>query len=80
MAPASWKSGGRDGVLLTLDGFILALNMAKDACGLPPVQAAFGSASTLLITIRVLQHIPFCNNELLTHVYLGHRNQPAGLH
>lgn len=52
MASASRKSGGRDGVLLTLDGFILALNIAKDACGLPPVQAAFGSASTLLTTIR----------------------------
>ena len=42
-----------DGVLTTLDLFIQTLNIAKDACGIPPAQVAFGSASVLLTMIRV---------------------------
>jgi hypothetical protein len=42
-----------DGVLISLDLLIQALNTAKDACGIPPVQVAFSSASVLLIMIRV---------------------------
>ena len=51
MAP-SQQTTGRDGVLTTLDLFIQALNIAKDACGIPPAQVALGSASILLTMIR----------------------------
>ena len=44
---------GRDGVLSALDVLIQALNLAKDSCGIPPAQVAFGSASVLLSMIRV---------------------------
>ena len=53
MAPTSQRPKGRDAVLSTLDVFIQALNLAKDACGIPPAQVAFGSASVLLTMIRV---------------------------
>jgi hypothetical protein len=44
---------GRDGVLTALSLLVQALNAAKDACGIPPAQIAFGSASVLLTMIRV---------------------------
>ena len=47
------RQKGRDGVLTTLDLFIRVLNTAKEACGIPPAQIAFGSASLLLTMIRV---------------------------
>ena len=47
------RSKGRDAVLSTLDVVIQGLNLAKDACGIPPAQIALGSASVLSTTIRV---------------------------
>ena len=44
---------GRDALLPALDVLIQALNIAKDACGIPPAQIALGSACTLLTLIRV---------------------------
>jgi hypothetical protein len=44
---------GRDGVLTSLDLLIQALSVAKDACGIPPAQIAFSSATVLLTMIRV---------------------------
>jgi hypothetical protein len=71
MASTSKPSKGRDVVLPTLDVLIQALDIAKDACGIPPAQIALGSASTLLTMIRV--RFPLLREEeLLTHVYLGH--------
>jgi hypothetical protein len=52
MAP-SHQPKGRDGVLTALDLLIQTLNIAKDACGIPPAQVAFSSASVLLTMIRV---------------------------
>jgi hypothetical protein len=53
MTSTSQQQKGRDVVLPTLDVFIQVLNISKDACGIPPAQIALGSASTLLIMIRV---------------------------
>jgi hypothetical protein len=53
MASISQSQKARDVALPTLDVFIQALNIAKDACGIPPAQIALGSASTLLAMIRV---------------------------
>jgi hypothetical protein len=71
MAQTSQPQNGRDVVLPTLDVFIQALNIAKDACGIPPAQIALGSAGTLLTMIRV-RFPSFCSDEPLTHVYQGH--------
>ena len=68
---SSQQPKGRDGVPPTLDVFIQALNFAKDSCGIPPAQVAFGSASALLSMIRV-RSIPLCQDGLLTCLYLGH--------
>ena len=54
MASASQRNKGRDRVLSALDIVIQGLNLAKDTCGIPPAQAAFGTVSALLTTIRVI--------------------------
>jgi hypothetical protein len=78
MASTSQPTKGRDVVLPTLDVFIQALNVAKDACGIPPAQIALGSASTLLTMIRV--SFPLLReDEWLTHAYLGYVGQLSGL-
>ena len=53
MASTSKHPKARDGILSALDVFIQVLNIAKDTCGIPPAQIAFGSASVLLTMIRV---------------------------
>lgn len=50
---SSTRPEGRDGVLSTLDVFIQGLTLAKDTCGVPPAQVAFGAAGALLTMIRV---------------------------
>jgi hypothetical protein len=50
---ASISQRPRERVLPTLDVFIQALNIAKDTCGVPAAEVAFGSASVLLTMIRV---------------------------
>ena len=57
---------GRDGVRKTLGVFIQALNIAKDACGVPPAQVALGAASTLLAMIQV-PFFHFLEHKPLTH-------------
>ena len=53
MASISRRPNGRDGVLSTLDVLIQGLSIAKDTCGIPPAQIAFGAAGVLLTMIRV---------------------------
>jgi hypothetical protein len=79
MATIPQRPKGHDHVLPTLDVFIQDLNIAKDACGIPPAQIAFGSAGTLLTTIRVRFSLLLSKNRLLTHLYLGLLGQPSGL-
>ena len=71
MASTSQQKKGRDVALPTLDVFIQVLNIAKDACGIPPAQIALGFASTLLTMIRVDSN-PLPQDKLLTRVYLGY--------
>jgi hypothetical protein len=79
MSSTSQRQTGRDRVLPTLDVFIQVLDIAKDTCGIPPAQIAFGSASVLLTTIRV-RLSPREEEEILTRVPLGHDCQRPGLH
>ena len=72
---SSQTSKGSDTVLKTLDGFILIVNVAKDACGsIPPAQIALTSASALLTMIRVWPQV-FSHCKLLVHTHLGLRDQ-----
>jgi hypothetical protein len=68
---SSQQSKGRDSILATLDISIQALNLAKDSCGIPPAQIAFGSASVLLAMIRVCSLL-LCSEALLIRDYLGY--------
>jgi hypothetical protein len=65
MASKSKQSEGRDRILSVLDALILALGLARDACGVPPAQIAFGSARILLTMIRVRAPGQFCNYKRL---------------
>ena len=66
MASESPSSTGRDRGISTLDGLIQVLDLAKDACGVPPAQVVFASVSALLTMIRVYSLL-FCNRILLAH-------------
>ena len=68
---SSQRPKGRDGVLSALNVFIQALNLAKDTCGVPPAQVAFGAASILLTMIRV-RFLLLCKAVLQIYAYLGH--------
>ena len=70
MSSASQRPKGRDGALSALDVLIQVLTLAKDTCGIPPAQVAFGSAVALLNMIRVCFTQPRYD-ELLTRVHLG---------
>ena len=52
MTSTSQRPKGPDVFLPTLDAFIQVLSLAKDTCGIPPAQIAFGSACILLTMIR----------------------------
>ena len=77
MASTAHQEKGRDLVIPALDVFIQALNIAKDACGIPPAQIALGSACTLLTMIRV--DFPLCQDGLIVDPYIGHYGQLSGL-
>lgn len=64
----SQRPKARDGVLSTLDVIIQGLDLAKDSCGFPPAQAAFGAVSILLNMLRVCFSL-LCDDELLIHIH-----------
>jgi hypothetical protein len=76
---SSQQQTANDGILSTLDVSIQALNFAKDSCGIPPAQIAFGAASVLLAMIRVCFLLLY-SGTLLIRVYLGHNGQRPGLY
>jgi hypothetical protein len=71
---SSQQPKGRDGVLSALDVLIQALNVAKDACGIPPAQIALGSASALLTMIRVP---PPCSAMMIFRLTLSRTRWPT---
>jgi hypothetical protein len=74
MTSTSQRPKGRDRVLSALDIVIQGLDIAKDSCGIPPAQAAFGVVSALLTMIKV--HFPLpCDKLRPTHAHLGHHVQ-----
>lgn len=70
MASKAQEHEGCSGTLLALDAVIQALNIAKDACGILPAQAAFSSVVALLTMVRVRVSL-LRNDELLPHICPG---------
>ena len=70
-------SEGRDRMISTLDGLIRVLDLAKDACGIPSAQAAFGAVSILITMIRVCH--PILQLRPSVHVFVGLDGQQRGL-
>jgi hypothetical protein len=77
MAAKSQQSTGRDGTLAALNAAIDVLNLAKDASGIAPAQAAFGSVNLLLAMIRV-RPLLFYGDGLSIHIYQGFDGQRTG--
>jgi hypothetical protein len=73
---SSQQQKRRDGVLTALNILIQTLNIAKDACGIPPAQVALGSASVLLTTIRVGFSL---FRQISGSRWLGHDGQRSGV-
>jgi hypothetical protein len=78
MASTSQQQKGSDRILPTLDVFIQVLSIAKDTCGIPPAQVAFGSAGVLLTMIRA-RFLLLIEYELVAYLYSGHDGQRSGL-
>ena len=74
MTSTSQRQEGRVRVIPTLDVFIQVLSIAKDTCGIPPAQVAFGSASVLLTMIRVRPPL-LREDKYVTCASLGHIGQ-----
>ena len=53
MEAKSQRPEGREGVVSTLNGFIEALNLAKEVASNTPAKAAFGSVVVILAMVRV---------------------------
>ena len=77
-AQTSQRPKGRNDVLSTLDSVIQALTLAKDTCGIPPAQIAFGFAVALLAVIGVLPP-PTLQRGTSDLVYRGFHDQRTRL-
>jgi len=63
MEVESQRPKGRESVISELNTAIEALDLAKDASGIAPAKAVFGSVSIILATIRV-SFLPVLVNRL----------------
>ena len=70
MASGSQRQTGRDGARTTLDAAIQDMNHARDTCGIPPAQVAFGSVSDLL-TVTEVRVLPSRDYHILVHICSG---------
>ena len=78
MATGSQRPKAQNNVLSALDMGTQTLSLAKNVCGIPPTQMAFGSAGALPATIRVCW-LPFRDFVLPVDVHSGLYGQRTGL-
>ena len=69
MAANSLSSKGRSVTLSFFNAATKALNLAREASSIAPAKAVFGSASVLLVMIKVLSSTP--QPRLSLHIYPG---------
>ena len=74
-ASSSKRQKRQENVLSLLDLAIGALNLAKDACGIPPAQVVFGSVSILLTMIRV--RFPLFSDDLFQQKFTCNQDSMA---
>jgi len=78
MATKSQRPKGRDGTLSLLNTAIEALNLAKEVSAVTPAKAIFGSASVILVMIRVGFLLVYVE-RLQSEMDLGLDDQRGGL-
>ena len=78
MPSESQRRKGLKGVRSGIGAAIRHLNHARDTCGIPQAQGAFGSVSDLLSVAGVRSSL-FCDGEPLAHVPSGPHDLQSGL-
>ena len=74
-ANSSKRQKRQENALSLLDVAIGALDLAKDACGIPPAQVVFGSVSILLTMIRV--RFPLFSDDLFQQKFTYNQDSMA---
>ena len=70
MATEPSQSEGRDRFLALLNAAIEGLNLAKEVSSITPAKAVFGTASVLLVMIRV-RSLQLRDVDPPVHIHLG---------
>ena len=78
MDPKSKRQNRQDDTLALLNAAIEAMNLAKEAVNVTPVQAAFASVAILLGLIRVCLLL-FCDDGLRIDLSQGFDGERTGL-
>lgn len=74
MATEPSQSEGRDRFLASLNAAIEGLNLAKEVSSITPAKAVFGTASVLLVMIRV-RSLQLRDVDPPVHIHLGFDGQ-----
>lgn len=74
MATEPSQSEGRDRFLALLNAAIEGLNLAKEVSSITPAKAVFGTASVLLVMIRV-RSLQLRDVDPPVHIHLGFDGQ-----
>jgi len=70
MATSSQQPGRRNNPLSSLNMTVEVLNLANEISDIPPVKTVLGSASAILVTIRVWSLLIYLG-EFQTHTFIG---------
>jgi len=78
MATSSRQPEHRNNPLSSLNMTVEVLNLAEEVSDVPPVKTVLGSASAILVMIRVWS-LPIYLGEFQTHTCVGLDDEPSGI-
>ena len=76
MATSSQQPERRNNSLSSLNMTVEVLNLAEEVSDVPPVKTVLGSASAILVMIRVWS-LPIYLGGFQTHTYVGLDDEPS---
>ena len=76
MATSSQQPERRNNPLSSLDMTVEVLNLAEEVSDVPPVKTVLGSASAILVMIRV-RSLPIYLGWFQTHTCIGLNDEPS---
>ena len=78
MATSSQQPERRNNPLSSLNMTVEVLNLAEEVSDVPPVKTVLGSASAILVMIRVWS-LPIYFGEFQTYARVGLDDEPSGI-